>query len=269
MISNAIDTVWFFISQLSLKDFFDLFLVWLVAYRVLLLTKKSGAVQILSGIGVLALLYFGSIWFELETFNWLLELIFSNLFLIVIILFQAEIRRALAQIGSNPFLFENLNMETQQNIEEISQGVTQLAQKGTGAIVVIESEIVVDYFIEPGTTIDSAISAEMILAVFSSASPMHDGAMLIRNGRIISAGCFLPLSQNPTIRKEWGTRHRAGMGLSEQTDAIVLVVSEESKSVGMFHAGHFYPHLDQAALRKELYNILSVKSKEESTVSVT
>jgi diadenylate cyclase len=238
-------------------------LVWLVVYRVLLLTKKSGAVQILSGMGVLAIVYFISSWAELLTFNWLLELIFSNLFLIVVILFQAEIRRALAQIGSNPFLFGSTSYEARHNIEEVAQGAIQLAQRGWGALIVIEQEIVLDYFIEQGSEIDSTVSAELLNTIFSPTSPMHDGAAIIRSGRVHSAGCFLPLSQNPTMDKNWGTRHRAAMGLSEQTDAIVLVVSEENRSVGLFHAGNYEGNLDHATLRQELYEQLGVKVKPD------
>lgn len=252
----------FFFAQLRFKDFVDLALVWLVVYRALLLTKKSGAVQILSGIGVLALVYFISDFFELVTFNFVLELIFSNLFIIVVILFQAELRRALAQIGSNPFFFGAAANQVRQDIEEITQGAIQLAQKGYGALIVIEREIVLDYFMEEGTTVDAAVTAETLNAIFTPMSPIHDGACLIRGSRIYLAGCFLPLSQNPVTNKNWGTRHRAAMGLSEQTDSIVLVVSEESRSVGLFHAGKFQPNLDQAHLRQELYSLLHIKPTE-------
>ena len=261
---NFSENARFFFSQLAFKDFFDLFLVWIVVYRALLLTKKSGAVQILSGMGVLAIVYFLSIWFELTTFNWILELIFSNLFLIVVILFQAEIRRALAQIGSNPFFLGPSSIETRHNIEEIAQGAIQLAQKGWGALIVIEREIVIDYFVEQGTEVDAAISSEVLCSLFAPTSPLHDGACLIRGGRIYSAGCFLPLSQNQATDKNWGTRHRAAMGLAEQTDALVLVISEETRSVGLFHADHYLTRLDHAELRSQLYTLLGVTPKTEA-----
>ena len=265
--SSILENARYFIQQLGWKDLFDLILVWLVVYRILLLTKRSGAVQILSGIGVLAIAYFGSIWWELTTFNWILELVFSNLILIVVILFQAEIRRALAQIGSNPFFIGQSAIEARHNIEEIAQGANQLAQKGNGALVVIEREIVLDYFIEEGVELDAAVTAEILNSIFAPSSPIHDGAILIRGGRIFSAGCFLPLTQNQAVSKQWGTRHRAAMGLSEQTDAIILVVSEENKSVGVFHQGHFRPGLDQANLRTELYKLMEVKRKELGVAS--
>jgi diadenylate cyclase len=257
-VTEILENLSFFSAQLTWRDFVDLVLVTLVIYRALLLTKKSGAVQILSGIGVLAIVYFLSIWFDLITFRWLLDLMFSNLFLIVVILFQAEIRRALAQIGSNPFFFNQSAIEARHNVEELAQGAIQLAQKGIGALIVIEKEIALDYFIEGGVEVDAAVTAEILNSIFATQSPMHDGAVLIKNGRIASAGCFLPLTQNRALDKNWGTRHRAAMGVSEQTDALVLVVSEESRSVSLFHAGHFGPSLDHAQLRTELYEHLGL-----------
>lgn len=263
MIQPLVENAKFFAQQLEFRDLVDLILVWLVVYRALLLTKKSGAVQILSGMGVLAIAYFLSIWFELVTFNWILELFFSNLFLIVVILFQAEIRRALAQIGSNPFLLGSASIQARHNIEEVAQGAVQLAQRGVGALIVIEREIVLDYFIESGTEIDSSISAEVLNSIFAATSPLHDGAVLIRAGRIYSAGNFLPLSQNSALDKNLGTRHRAAFGLAEQTDAIIVVISEENKSVGIVHGGHFIKDLDHARLRTELYDLLGVKIRPE------
>lgn len=262
MTTGFFEDAYFFIQQLNWKDYLDLVLVALVVYRALLLTKKSGAVQILSGIGVLAIVYFVSIWLDLATFRWILDLVFSNLFLIVVILFQAEIRRALAQIGSNPFFLGQSVIEARHNIEELAQGSVQLAQKGLGALIVIEREIALDYFIEGGVEIDASVSAEILNSIFANSSPIHDGAVLIRNGRIASAGCFLPLTQNQALQKNWGTRHRAAMGLAEQTDAIVLIVSEENQAVGIFHGGNFQPGLDHNKLRSELYDLLGMSAAE-------
>jgi diadenylate cyclase len=262
-IFSSFERFHFLIRQITIRDFIDLLLVWAVVYRALLLTKKSGAVQILSGMGVLAIAYFISIWQQLVTFNWLLELFFSNLFLIVVILFQGEIRRALAQIGSNPFLLGSSSIEARYNIEEVAQGAVQLAQKGYGALVVMERDIVVDYFVEQGTEIDATISAEVLNSIFAPTSPLHDGAVIIRNGRIFSAGNFLPLSKNPVLDKNMGTRHRAAFGLAEQTDAIILIVSEENRTVSFVQGEQFKNGLDQASLRQYLYDELGVKGKAE------
>ena len=174
----------FISSHLRLQDVFDILLVWLVIYRVLMIIRRTGTVQILSGLGILAITYIMTIWFELFTMNWLLDKFFSNLFVIIVVLFQAEIRRALAQIGSHP-LFSDVSavMETHM-VEEIAKGVITAAEKGYGALLVIEKDIMVDYHIEVGTEMDSRVSAELILSIFHPQAPMHDGAVVIRSGKI-------------------------------------------------------------------------------------
>lgn len=250
-------------TQLRVHDFVDLFLVWLVVYRVLLLIKKSGAVQILSGLGILAIAYMLSIWFELITFNYILEKFFSNLFVIVVILFQGEIRRALAQIGSNPFLSGAYRVEETHMIEELAKGLVACAQRGYGALIVLEREISLDYFIEEGRPVNADVSAELITSIFHPASPLHDGAILIRNGRIVSAGCFLPLTKNSAIDKNLGTRHRAAIGLTEETDAYVFVVSEENRFVGMAHAGILQLDVDHHFIRQTLYDLYGLSKNFE------
>ncbi|HPI40268.1 MAG TPA: diadenylate cyclase CdaA [Pseudobdellovibrionaceae bacterium] len=246
-------------KNVGFLDLFDIFLVWLVIYRLLLLIKKTGTLQMLSGLGILALGFITSISFELVTFHWILEKFFSHLFLIVVILFQAEFRRALAHIGTNPFFFGTSNIQETHLIEELSKTMISLAQKGYGALIVIEREIAVDYHIEMGVEIDSKISTQILESIFHPSSPMHDGAILLRSGRLVQAGCFLPLTKNPVIDKNLGTRHRAALGLSEETDAVILVVSEESKSVSIVHGGQLYPNLTLGDIRRRLYEILEVK----------
>lgn len=263
ILQNFLDNMTSIFSQLRLMDLLDLFLVLVVVYRILHLTKRSGAVQILSGLGILAIAYLGSIWFELMTFNWILEKFFSNLFLIVVILFQTEIRQALAQIGSNPFLSGASRVEETHIVEELAKGVVMMAQKGYGALIVVEREIALDYFVEMGTSMDAVVNAELLVSLFHPAAPLHDGAVVIREGRIYSAGCFLPLSKNPILDKNLGTRHRAAIGLTEETDALVLVVSEEKKSVGIVQSGQFLPNVNHAMIRQTLYDTFGLKVKVE------
>lgn len=253
---------WRFIwGQFRWQDGLDLLLVWFLIYRLLLLIRKTGAVQILSGLGLLAIFYILSLHFGLYTFNWLLDKFFAHLFLIVVILFQSEIRRILAQLGSQSFLNGVSVVQETHVIEEIVKGIVGVAQKGYGALVVIERDISVDYHIESGTEMDSRVSAEIIESVFHPTSPVHDGAMVVRNSRILSVGCFLPLSKNPILDRNLGTRHRAALGLTEETDALVLVVSEESRSVGLVHAGQLTPNVDGVVLRRTLYEFLGLKYK--------
>lgn len=236
-------------------------LVWIVVYRVLLLIRQSGTVQMLSGLGILAIAYILSIWFELFTFNWILEKFFSNLFVIVVILFQGEIRRALAQIGSNPFFADVSRAHETQVVEELAKGIITLAQRGYGALIVIEKDISIDYHIEPGTDVRAQISSELLSSIFHPSSPIHDGAVLIRNGRIQSAGCFLPLSKNPILDRNLGTRHRAAIGLTEETDALVFVVSEENHSIGIVQGGNLSPQVQLPEIRRTLYEVFGLKYK--------
>ncbi|NUM59316.1 MAG: TIGR00159 family protein [Bdellovibrionaceae bacterium] len=238
-----------------------MFLVWLIVYRILILIKKTGTIQMLSGLGILSIGYILSIWLELYTFNWILEKFFNNLFVIVVVLFQAEIRRALALIGTNPFFSGASSAQETHIIEEIAKGLMFSAQRGYGALVVIEREIIVDYHIEVGTEIDSKVSAELIASIFHPHAPMHDGAVIIRSGKIYSAGNFLPLSKNPALDKNLGTRHRAAIGLTEETDALVLVVSEENKSIGIVQGGILKPNVDQNEIRQTLYEVFGINYK--------
>lgn len=261
MVPNLLENLKFIITHVRFQDLIDVLLVWAVIYRVLVLIKRTGTIQMLSGLGILAILYILSIWGEIYTFNWLLEKFFTNLFVIVVVLFQGEIRRALAHIGSNPFLTDFSEVQETHVIEEIAKGVLACAQRGYGALVVIEREISIDYHIEVGTEIDSKVSSEILLSVFHPAGPMHDGAVLIRNGKIHSAGCFLPLSKNPALDKNLGTRHRAAIGLTEETDAVVFTVSEESKSVGIVQSGQMQTNVDLGTIRQVLYDLYGLKYK--------
>ncbi len=263
---HLIENIQFIMGQLRLQDLFDMVLVWIVIYRILVLIKKTGTIQMLSGLGVLAIAYIASIWFELFTFHWILEKFFSNLFVIVVILFQGEIRRALAQIGSNPFFSDVSAVQETYIIEEISKAAYAMAQMGRGALMVIERDILVDYHIEFGTEMDSKVSSELLISIFHPASPIHDGAILIRGGKIHSAGNFLPLSKNPVLDKNLGTRHRAAIGLTEESDAIVVIVSEESKNVAIVQGGHLTILPEMGDLRKSLYDVYGLKYKSNAEV---
>ncbi len=259
MFSNLIDNLLFLYSNLRIQDSIDLLLVWVVVYRALILIRRTGTVQMLSGLGILAIAYVVSIWLELFTFNWLLEEFFANLFVIVVILFSTEIRRALAQIGSNPFFSNASPVEETQIVEEIGKALINMAQRGIGALIVMEREIQLDYNIEEGIEMDSKVSSEILRSIFEPTSPLHDGAVIIRSGKIYLAACFLPLSKNPVLDRNLGTRHRAAIGLTEETDAVVFVVSEEARTVSIVQHGHLSHDVDMSAIRRTLYDVYDIK----------
>ncbi|MCS6837779.1 MAG: diadenylate cyclase CdaA [Bdellovibrionaceae bacterium] len=234
-------------------DILDIIAVWFVVYHIFVLVRKTGSLQILSGLGVVAFIYLMSIWFELYAFNWLMEKFFNNLFLILVVLFQGEIRRALAQFGTNPFVIDASDREGEEWLSQLLDGVSELLKVNRGALIVIERELFLDYHLELGTILKAQISAELLMSLFHPQSPIHDGAVLIRKGKIYSAGNFLPLSKNPFLDKTLGTRHRAAVGLSEETDALVIVISEETNRIAVAKGGQLEFFNDVNELRRFLY----------------
>ena len=263
-VSNILN-IW---PHLGWMDLVDIILVWVLVYRALLFIRETGAVQMLAGLGIVASAYFISIWQQFDTLNWVLQQFFENLLLVIVILFQGEIRRALALIGRNPFfLGVGINQEAKV-MEEIIKSVKLLSSAGTGALIVLEKEVGLDNFIERGVAMDAEVVAELIDSLFMTSSPLHDGALIIKGGRIRSAGCFLPLSKNSNISKRLGTRHRAALGVTEETDALVIVVSEENRSITVAEHGGLTTDLDLASLRRTLYDSFNVDIQKAKDVRV-
>jgi len=246
------------------NDMVDILLVTVVVYRVLLLIRGTRAVQMLTGFGIILMGYFLSQKLQLHTLHTMLDQFFSNLIFILIIVFQEEIRKALTQVGRNPFFTSANTIEEISIIEEICQAAQTLAVQKLGALIVIERETGLKNYIEAGIPLDSKVTADLIISIFQTSSPIHDGAVIIRNARISSAGCLLPLSRDPAVKKEFGTRHRAALGLTHETDAVVVVVSEERAEISLAHHGTMERELNLESLRKHLLDLLDL-SKYEST----
>lgn len=257
-IARFIENISWIFHQVRIWDLVDMFLVWLIVYRILLLIRQTRAIQMLSGLGILAITYVSSTWLDLFTIKWLLENFFDNLFVIVVVLFQNEIRKGLAHIGRNPFFGGISPIEETLVVEELAKSAIQLSQKGHGALIVIEREMGLEEFVEMGTQLNASISSELLNSIFNPSSPLHDGAVIIRGGRIQAAGCFLPLTKNPLLDKTLGTRHRAAIGLTEDTDSVVILVSEENNSVVLVEGGKMSADLEQVALRNLLYEAFNM-----------
>ncbi len=235
-------------------DILDIVLVSLIVYRVLLLIRGTRAVQMVTGLGILALAFVASVRLDLFTVHWVLSYFFDSLILIVIVLFQDDLRRALTTMGKNPFFSNASTEEEQETVAELARAAHLLASNRLGALIVIEREMGLKNFIETGSKIDAKVKAELLFSLFLSASPVHDGAVIITQGRIAGAGCFLPLSKDPNIAKQLGTRHRAAIGLTEETDALVVLVSEETRKVHLVRNGA----MDKNLSEEELTSLLSV-----------
>lgn len=237
-------------------DLLDILLVAFIIYRILLLIKGTRTVQMLVGLAVLLVVYVGSQVGGLFTLNWLLENFLSSIILVIVVIFQNDIRRALMHMGRNPFFADQSFREEDKAIDELVRGCTSLAGRRYGALLVIERETGINDFLEVGTELDAKISADLLSAIFHPQSPIHDGALIIQRGRLTRAGCFLPLTQNPSVSPRLGSRHRAAIGLTELVDAVAVVVSEETGKVSVVVSGKMTRDLDAITLRKVLRRLL-------------
>ena len=242
-----------FISSLRWQDFVDILIVTVIIYRIILLIRGTRAVQMLIGIVVITVIYFISRQFDLLTLHWLFRTFLNSIFLIVIIVFQRDIRRVLTQVGKAPF--QKQHDVLAQDLNEIIKAATHMARRATGALIVIERETGLRDYIESGHSIDAKLTRELLISIFLHDSPIHDGAVVVSNGRIHSAGCLLPLTQNPTLSKRYGTRHRAAIGISEETDVVVIVVSEERQEISLVENGTIRTYRDEESLASSLHKI--------------
>ena len=265
----------FFVREplLVLLDVADILIVAFIVYRVLILLKGTRAMQMGVGLALVWLVYHLSERFGLITIWALLDALLTYIILIIVILFQNDIRRALMRVGRQPFMKTRTARDTHV-FEEVIKASTALAQKRIGALIVFERDASLDEFIEPGTAMDAAVTKELLYSIFipSFENPMHDGAVIIREGRIAQAGAFLPLTASPKLDRAFGTRHRAAIGISEETDAVVIVVSEERGSVSLCFNGNIIRDLDASSLREALLGLFyrrpRKKPKREHSQSI-
>lgn len=247
-----------FDSSLRIIDFIDVGIVAFIVYRVLLLIKGTRAMQMITGLGILGLGFFLSSTFSLFTTHWILSHFFDYLILIVIVLFQDDLRRALTHVGKNPFFASTSEEAEWEMVDEISRAAVRLAKDRYGALMVIERETGLKNFMDTGSQLDSQVRSEILYSIFIPASPIHDGAVIVSGGRIAAAGCFLPLSMDPDIDKKFGTRHRAALGITEETDAIVILISEELGAVHLVKSGKITMNLSEQELKQSLAALLDL-----------
>lgn len=252
-----------FITSLRWQDFLDVLIVWYIIYRLMLIIRGTRAAQMLAGIGIIISGYFAAKYFELLTLYWLLNTFLSSIFLIIIIIFQRDIRRALTQVGQTTFTRNYA--DTVHSMDEVVAAAIHMSSRRIGALIVLERETGLKDYIESGQRLDAKLSKELLISIFQTTSPLHDGGVIIRMGTILTAGCVLPLTKNPYISKRLGTRHRAAIGLSEETDSVVLVVSEETGHISLVQHGAITSGLDEATLKKKLEAIF-VPREYQSTV---
>ena len=231
------------------RDFLEIAIVSYAIYRVLLLVHRTRAMQVLIGLVVLAIAYGLSYLLGLGMIVYLLGLVFSYGAIALLVVFAPELRAALAQIGRSPMSRLFANLRESEIADEVSNAVERLSRSGIGAIIAIERKVSLEEYVQSGSEMHAKVSADLLATIFTPYSPLHDGAVIIRADTIVGAGCILPLSQSSVIDRSLGTRHRAALGLSEETDALVVVVSEETATITVAQNGHLWRDVNPIEVR--------------------
>ncbi|RUM87869.1 MAG: TIGR00159 family protein [Thermodesulfatator sp.] len=251
-----------YIPLMRWQDVVDILLVAFIIYRIMVLIRGTRAVQMAAGLGIIVLIYFVARQLGLYTLHWLLGTALSSIFLLVVIVFQDDIRRVLTQFGQAPFL--KYKVKTFHALEEVAKAASEMSNHRTGALVVLERTVGLNEFMETGTRIDAEVTRILLNTIFAKCTPLHDGAVIIQGGRLAAAGCVLPLTSNPGISRRLGTRHRAGIGITEETDAVTVIVSEETGSISVAIAGRITRDIDPGTLRRILHNSFAPEEAEKS-----
>lgn len=262
------------IQQFRASDAVDIAIITVLIYHLILLTKETRAFQVLKGIGIVFIAALVSDVLQLVTISWLLNSLLSVGIILAVVLFQPELRRALEHIGrgnlfSREFFGSIIDNGSEDTVREMHQAITDLAKRRVGALIVIEQRTGLGDIINTGTLIEGRISAPLIENIFEPNTPLHDGAMIIRNNEIVAAACILPLVEDIAVARELGTRHRAGLGISSVSDSITIIVSEETGVISMARDGKLVRYIDSKALRNLLESIFIHKEREFQMLSLS
>ncbi len=250
----------FSVPHLTWTAVLDIVVVAVIIYQLLVFIKGTRAVQMALGLALIVVFFYFSRWIALETVSWMVTNILPYFVFVIIVIFQHEIRRALVRFGQAPLFGGFSTINRNEFYDEIVLAVKTLATNQTGALIVIERDIGLKTYIESGIALDAALSYDLLVSIFNPSVPLHDGAVIIQNRRIAAGACFLPLTVKPRLSKELGTRHRAAIGVTEETDAVAIVVSEETGAISFAHDGEMERYLDPDTLRQRLRNAFERKT---------
>ena len=250
----------FSVPHLTWIAVLDIVVVAAIIYQLIVFIKGTRAVQMALGLALIVVFFYFSRWIALETVSWMLTNILPYFVFVIIVIFQHEIRRALVRFGQAPLFGGFSTINRNEFYDEIVLAVRTLATNQTGALIVIERDIGLKTYIESGIALDAALSYDLLVSIFNPSVPLHDGAVIIQNRRIAAGACFLPLTVKPRLSKELGTRHRAAIGVTEETDAVAIVVSEETGAISFAHDGEMERYLDPDTLRQRLRNAFERKT---------
>lgn len=238
--------------QFRLIDLLDVLVVSYVFYRMLLLMKGTRSAQIVAGLLLVGVMAFLSLWFQLQGVTWLFTNLATVGFIVLVVVFQPELRGALAQIGQSRFFKSVLKIQESSAMDEIIRGVERLTELGWGGLIVVERDVGLRNIAETGKMVDSKVSAELLVTIFTPHSPLHDGAVVITGENITAAACTLPLTLNDEYADLFGMRHKAAVGITEDSDAIAIVVSEESRQTSLAHSGRLYRNIPLDKLKENI-----------------
>lgn len=261
---------WFYVPHISVTDIIEIIILSYLLYHVILWFKKTRAWTLFKGMVVFLIFTAFAALFQLNTILWIVKNAINVGIIAVIILFQPELRRALEELGRKNIISDVLTRDDKgdknsrvndQTIQEITAAATDMSKNKTGALIVIEQDVALGEYESTGISIDAAISKQLIENIFEHNTPLHDGAVIIRNNRVVAATCYLPLTGRNDLNKDLGTRHRAAVGISEVSDSMTIVVSEENGTISVAKSGILYRNLDAESLKKQLMT-LQVKPTE-------
>lgn len=266
-----------YISTLSLQgvsvrweDIVEILIISFLVYQIMTWIKNTKAWFLMKGIGIILIFILLAIIFEMNTILWIVENVLSIAVIAVVVVLQPELRRALEELGRKKFFaslmpFDKVQSErfSDKTVNDLVKASFEMGKVKTGALMVIEQNVKLTEYERTGIEVDGLISSQLLINIFEHNTPLHDGAVIIRGNRVVSATCYLPLSDNMEISKELGTRHRAGVGISEVTDALTIIVSEETGHVSVTYEGKLYRNLDANALRKKLQLIQNKEVDEK------
>jgi diadenylate cyclase len=240
----------------------EIVILWFVIYHIMLFYEGTRAVYVLRGIVILLAAFFLFQKFNLEVLNWLFTKLFAISIIAVLVIFHPEIRQGLARLGQRQFFGSpSREEELDYMLSQISRAAENLSKEKIGALIVIEKNDPLTGYIESGVLVDARVTSDLIQAIFTPNNPLHDGGLVIQRGRIIAAGCLFPLTQNPDLSRIFGTRHRAALGLSEETDAIAIIVSEERQDMSLVYRGKLYKDLSKEEIISRIKDIIKTKKE--------
>ena len=268
----------FYFPDLKWTDILDILIIAYIVYHIIVWVNSSRAKTLIRGIIVVALFLLFAVIARLNTILWIAKNLINVIMLAIVILFQPELRRALDELGRKNYIsnfFESFNPKAMEEkslddrtIYELVKTSIQLSKDKTGALMVIERDTPLGEYINTGISIDAVVSQQLLVNIFEKNTPLHDGAVIIRKDRVVAATCYLPLTDAKDITKELGTRHRAGIGISEVSDSLTIIISEETGGISVASKGKLYQNLDEDALRKQLSKFQVARNERSSMTKI-